>query len=73
MGAHDFKYKNVPFFARKPGDINISIVIPQCMCQVSLRLKEVQMGAHDFKYNKVALVLLEKQGISILRCLLPRN
>ena len=32
------------------------------MCQVSLRLKEVQMGAHDFKYNKVALVLLEKQG-----------
>ena len=31
------------------------LVIPQCMCQVSLRLKEVQMGTHDFKYNKVAL------------------
>ena len=30
------------------------------MCQVSLRLKNVQMGAHDFKYNKVALFLLEK-------------
>ena len=25
MGAHDFKYNNVPLFARKPGDINISI------------------------------------------------
>ena len=32
------------------------------MCQVSLRLKEVQIGAHDFKYNKVALCLLEKTG-----------
>ena len=42
-------------------------------CQVSLRLKEVQMGAHDFKYNKVPLFLLVNQGISILRCLLPRN
>ena len=27
----------------------------KCMCQVSLRLKEVQMGPHDFKYNKVPL------------------
>ena len=25
------------------------------MCQVSLRLKEVQKGNHDFKYNKVTL------------------
>ena len=25
------------------------------MCQVSLRLKEVQIGTHDFKYNKVLL------------------
>ena len=25
------------------------------MCQVSLRLKEVQLGTHDFKYNKVPL------------------
>ena len=30
------------------------------------------METHDFKYNKVPL-LVEKQGISILRCLLPRN
>ena len=75
MGTHDFKYNNVPFFARKPGKINTSmsaapklalvpasryycecnLVIPKCMCQVSLRLKEVQMGTHDFKYNKVPL------------------
>ena len=25
MGTHDFKYSNVPLFARKPGDINISM------------------------------------------------
>ena len=25
------------------------------MCQVSVRLKEVQIGTHDFKYNNVAL------------------
>ena len=59
--------------ASKPILLRCNLVIPKCMCQVSLGLKEVQMGAHDFKYNKVALILLEKQGISILRCLLPRN
>ena len=59
--------------ARKPLLLRCNLVIPQCMCQVSLRLKEVQMGAHDFKYNKEPMFLLEKQGISILRCLLPRN
>ena len=25
------------------------------MCQVSLRLEEVQIGTYDFKYNKVPL------------------
>ena len=25
MGAHDFKYNNVPLFARKPGNINTSM------------------------------------------------
>ena len=59
--------------ASKPLSLRCNLVIPQCTCQVSLRLKEFQMGAHDFKYNKVALILLENQGISILRCLLPRN
>ena len=59
--------------ATKPLLLRCNLAISQCMCQVSLRLKEVQMGAHDFEYNKVALILLENQGISILRCLLPRN
>ena len=87
MGTHDFKYNKVPFFcsknrefqyfetssfASKPLLLRCNLVIPQCMCQVSLRLKEVQMGTHDFNYNNVPL-LLENQGISILRCLLPRN
>ena len=25
MGTHDFRYNNVPVFAQKPGDINISM------------------------------------------------
>ena len=25
MGTHDFKYNKVPFFARKPGNINTSM------------------------------------------------
>ena len=59
--------------ASKPLLLRCNLFIPQCMCQVSLRLKGVQMETHDFKYNNVALFLLENQGISILRCLLPRN
>ena len=39
--------------ASKPLLLRCNLVIPQCMCQLSLRLKEVQMGTHDFKYNKV--------------------
>ena len=42
-----------------------NLVLPQCMYQVSLGLKEVQMGVHDFKYNKVPF-FAKKQGISIL-------
>ena len=41
--------------ASKPLLLRCNLVIPQCVCQVSLRLKEVQMGTHDFKYNKVPL------------------
>ena len=41
--------------ASKPLLLRCYLVIPQCMCLVSLRLKEVQMGTHDFKYNKVPL------------------
>ena len=87
MGVHDFKHNMVSLFALKPVNINASmsvcctckplllrckLVIPQCMCQVSLGLKEVQMGAHDFKYNKVPLFALKSVDIKF-RCLLPRN
>ena len=41
--------------ASKPLLLRCEPAIPQCMCQVSLILIEVQMGAHDFKYNKVPL------------------
>ena len=41
--------------ASKPLLPQCNLVIPQCMCQVSLRLKEVQMGNLDFRYNKVPL------------------
>ena len=43
--------------ASKPLVLRCNLVIPQCMCQVKLRLKEVQMGTHDFKYNKVPLIV----------------
>ena len=39
--------------ASKPLLLRCNLVIPQCMCQVSLRLKEAQTGNHDFKYNNV--------------------
>ena len=39
--------------ASKPLLLRCKLVIPQCMCQVSLGLKEVQMEAHDFENNKV--------------------
>ena len=58
--------------ASKPLLLRCNLVIPQCMCQVSLRLKEVQMETHDFKYNKVPLFLLKNHGISKLQYLLPR-
>ena len=41
--------------ASKPLLLRCYLVIPQCMCQVSLRLKEVQMRTNDFRYNNVPL------------------
>ena len=41
--------------ASKPLLLRCNLVIPQCICQVSLRLKEVQMETHDFNYNKAPL------------------
>ena len=41
--------------ASKPLFLRCKLAIPQCMCQVSSELKEVQMGVQDFKYNKMPL------------------
>ena len=85
MGVHDFKYYNVPFFAKKirkyqyfdvcctetsscaskPLLLRCNLVIPQCICQVVLRLKEVQMGTDDFKYNKVPFFARKPWNINI--------
>ena len=53
-----------PKLALKPLLLQCNLVIPQCMCQVSLRLKEVQMGAHDFEYNKVPLFARKQRNIN---------
>ena len=45
--------------------LRCNLVIPQCMVQVSLRLKEVQMGTHDFKYNNVPLFARKPGDINI--------
>ena len=46
--------------------------IPQCLCQVSLGLKEVQMGAHDFKLNKVPFSALKSVNIKVSRSAAPK-
>ena len=51
----DFCCPETISFASKLLLLQCNHVIPQCMRQVSLRLKEVQMGTHDFKYNKVPI------------------
>ena len=48
------------------------LVIPQCLCQVSLGLIEVQMGAHDFKLNKVPLFSLKSVNINVSRSAAPK-
>ena len=49
-----------------------NLVIPQCMCQVSLRLKEVQMGVHDFKYNNVPLFARKPGNINTSMSAAPK-
>ena len=50
--------------ASKPLLLRCNLVIPQHMCLVSLRLKEVQMVAHDFKYNKVPIIACKTGNIN---------
>ena len=49
-----------PTLASKPLLLRCKLVKPQCLCQVSLGLKEVQMGAHEFKLKKVLFPTLKK-------------
>ena len=42
------------------------------MCQVSLRLKVVQMGTHDFKYNKLPLFARKPGNINTLMSAAPK-
>ena len=58
--------------ASKPLLLRCKLVIPQCMCQVSLGLKEVQMGAHDFKHNLVPRFSLKSVNIIVSRSV-PQN
>ena len=58
--------------ASKPLLLRCKLVIPQCLCQVSLGLKEVQMGARVLKLNKVHH-FAQKRQISMFVGLLPRK
>ena len=48
---------NTSSYASKPLLLRCKLVISQCLCQVPLGLKEVQMGAHDFELSKVPFLL----------------
>ena len=75
MGAHDFKLIKVPLFAlksSKPLLLRCKLVIPQCLCQVSLVLKEVQMGAHDFKLYNVLFFARKPVYFNVSRSAAPK-
>ena len=59
-------------WASKPLLLQCKLVIPQCRCQVSLGLKEVQMGAHDFKFNKVPLFARKPVNFNVSRSAAPK-
>ena len=58
--------------ASKPLLLRCNLFIPQNMCQVSLRLKEVQMGTHDFKYNKVPIFARKTGNINTSMFAVPK-
>ena len=53
--------------ASKPLLLRCKLVKPQCLCQVSLGLKEFQMGAHNFKLKNVPFPTLKKVNINVSR------
>ena len=60
--------------ASKPLLLQCKLAIPvlQCMCQVSLGLKEVQMGTLDFKLKKVHPFAERPVNINVLRSSAPK-
>ena len=58
--------------ASKPLLLRCKLVIPQCMCQVSLGLKEIQKGAHDFKLNKVPILAIKSVNINVSMSAVPK-
>ena len=57
--------------ASKPLLQRCKLFEPQCLCQVSLGLKEVQVGAHDFNLKKVPFPTLKKVNIIVSRSAAP--
>ena len=58
--------------AGKPLLLRCKLVIPQCLCQVSIGLKEVQMGAHDFKVIKMPFPALKSVNINVSSFAAPK-
>ena len=58
--------------ASKPLLLRCKLVKPQCLCQVSLGLKEVQMGAHDFKLIKVPIFSRKSVNINVSLSAAPK-
>ena len=58
--------------ASKPLLLRCNLVIPQCLCQVSLEMKEVQLGATDFKLYKVPFFALKSVNINVSRFAAPK-
>ena len=57
--------------ASKPLLLQCKLVIPQCLCQVSLGLKEVQMGAHDYKLYTVPFLAPKLVNFNVSRSAAP--
>ena len=58
--------------ASRPLLLLCKLVIRQCLCQVSLGLKEVQMGANDFKLNKVQFFARKPGNFNVFRSAAPK-
>ena len=68
----DVRWPESSYCASMPLLLRCHLVIPQCMCQVSLTLKEVQMGTHDFKYNKVPIFARKTGNINTSMFAVPK-